>query len=92
MDTMMERLKQGERCWPAELVLRSAGLAVLYLCALLSRAAYRLVNQPPPHPGGPLEFAIAAAACACLSVGLALSLEGAGLLRPVPLPPRAWLP
>lgn len=92
MAALIERLRRGERCWMAELLLRLAGLAVFYLVAQISRGLCRLVNQPPPHPGSPLEFAVAAAACVGLSVGLALSLEGAGLFRLVPLPPRAWLP
>lgn len=91
MAAMIERIRRGERCWSAEFILRSAGLAVLYLSAQITRGLCRLVNQPPPHPGSPLEFAIAAAAFVCLSFGLALSLEGAGLFRPVPLPPRALI-
>lgn len=35
---------------------------------------------------------MAALAVACLWVGLALLIEGAGLFRLMPIPPRAMLP
>lgn len=92
MATMFERMKQGDGCWTAELTLRLAGLACLALSAFLARALGRLVNQVPPHSASPVELTVAAAVCACLSAGLALAVEGAGLFRLVPLPPRAWLP
>lgn len=92
MATMFERIKQGDRCWMAELTLRLAGLAVLAIAAFIARMLGRLINQGPPHSASPVELTIAAAACACLSAGLALAFEGAGLFRLVSLPPRAWLP
>lgn len=92
MRVILIRLQQGERWWPAELVLRAVGLGMLVLCALSSRWCCRLVSQPPQHPGTPLELAIAAIAFACLSAGIALLVEGPGLFRLVPIPPRAMLP
>lgn len=91
MVSIWKRLERGERCWPAEVVLRLAGTSMLYACAVIWRALCRLVGQPP-HPSGPLEFIIAAGVCICLSAGLALTLEGSGLFRLLPMPPRAMLP
>lgn len=88
MSSIIGRLQSGKRWWTAEFVLRTAGLALLGLCLMLARGIMRLVNQPPPHQGSPLELAMAAMAFACLSAGLALFLEGPELFRPVPLPPR----
>jgi cytochrome b561 len=90
--SIMQRLEHGERCWPAELVLRAAGLGLLYLCVLLSRSLCRLVDQPPPHQASPAEFALAAVVFLCLSSGLALLIIGPGLFQLVPRPPRAMLP
>lgn len=68
--------------------MRASGLLLLVVCGLLWRCTCRLADQPAT----PLECAVAALAFACLSVGIALFVEGPGLLRPVPVPPRAWLP
>ena len=84
MTTMIKRLGRGERCWPAEIAMRTAGLVPLTLFVLLWRALCR-------RPEDPIGFVLAVMACLCLWLGLALTLEGAGLLRPVPLPPRALL-
>jgi len=91
VSAIVERLARGERRWLAEFVLRVAGLVSLLLCALLSRVLSRLAEQAPPHSASPLEFLMGAAAFACLSAGLALLIEGAGLFRPVPMPPRALI-
>lgn len=92
MKALLSRLQQGERVWPAELVLRTAGLASLYACLLAWRWDCCLVAIPPKHDTTPQEFAVSILAVVCLSVGLALTLEGPNLLRRVPLPPRALLP
>ncbi|MBW8752978.1 MAG: hypothetical protein JF595_02325 [Sphingomonadales bacterium] len=92
MASIMQRLERGERYWPAELVLRAAGLGLLYFCTVLARPLYRLVNQPPPHQATPAEFALAAVIFVCLTSGLALLFVGPGLFRLVPRPPRAMLP
>jgi len=86
---IIARLERGERWWAAELLLRGAGCVALGILTLLSRWICRLV-LPPQHVG-PLQFTIAAAAFVCLSAGLALTLEGPGLFRSVPMPPRALL-
>lgn len=92
MASIMERLERGERCWPAELVLRAAGLGLLHFCTVLAWSVHRLVIQPPPHQGTPVEFALAAVIFFCLSSGLALLIIGPGLFERVPRPPRAILP
>lgn len=92
MRTFLVRLKDGRRWWAAELVLRTAGLCLFALCGLAMRWCCRLANEPPPHQPTPFELAVAAIAMVCLSTGLALALEGPGLFRPTPLPPRIMLP
>ena len=89
--SIRNRLERGERCWPADLALRGAGLGLLTLFMLAWRTVCRLADQPPPHGVAPSTFAIAAVAYACLSIGLALVLDGAGLFRLLPMPPRALL-
>lgn len=92
MKTILQRLRRGERVWTAELALRSAGAVLLYACLLAWRCDCRLVAASPAHDGTPVEMAVALLVWACLSTGLALTLVGPGLLRRVPLPPRALLP
>jgi hypothetical protein len=92
MRAILVRLQNGQRWWVAELCLRTAGLWLLVLCGLAMRWCRRLTYEPPHHQATPLELAVAAIAVACLSAGLALLLEGPGLFRHVPLPPRAILP
>jgi hypothetical protein len=89
LKAIKEQLHRGDRWWIAELILRTAGLGVLAVCALMARTVYRLINQPPAHDGTPLEFIVAATTVVSLWAGLALLFEGPGLFRPVPKPPRA---
>lgn len=92
MKALLSRLQRGERVWPAELVLRVAGLLSLHVCLLVWHWDCRLVAIPPKHDATPGEFAVAVFAAAILFIGLALTLEGPGLLRHMPVPPRALLP
>jgi hypothetical protein len=84
------KLRRGERCWPAEFVLRATGLGLLGLCALLARIVisdvHRTVVDTAP------EFLLAALAFFCLTGGLALLLFGPRLFKEMPTPPRALLP
>jgi hypothetical protein len=92
MARILELLRREQRWWPGEIALRLGGLALLGASWALACLTIRMVRQPPPHQSRPLEFLAAAAVFLCLSAGLALALEGTGLFRKVPLPPRAMLP
>lgn len=92
VQTIVVRLRRGEAGRPVDGGLRACGLAFLGGCTCAARCLHRQVGQLPLHPGSPLEAAIAALAVACLWVGLALLIEGAGLFRLMPIPPRAMLP
>jgi hypothetical protein len=91
MTTIHRRLCAGERIWAAEACFRLAGAGALAFCAWLARWLFRLVHLPPRHPASPLELAAAALAVVSLWAGLALVLEGPGLLRLMPRPPRALI-
>lgn len=92
MDAILAKLRRGERHWPAELAFRAVGLALLCICALGLRWICALVSEPPRHGATPLEMLAALLVFLCLGTGIALTFEGPGLLRHVPLPPRALLP
>jgi hypothetical protein len=87
---MIGKMRRGERCWPAEFVLRLGGLGLLGFCALLARLVVHhvqatVIDTPP-------EFVLSALAFCCLTSGLALLLFGPRLFRLMPRPPRALLP
>ena len=88
MRDIIRRMERGERCWPAEIVLRSFGLALLGLCAAAALWLFRLVHQPPPHSARPVEFLAAALAFFGWSLGCAFLAEGPGLFKLVPVPAR----
>ncbi len=83
MTTIHQRLRAGERIWATEACFRLAGLAALAVAGWIFR------QIPPRSQASPREFLAAALAVACLWAGLALALEGPGLLRLMPRPPRA---
>ena len=89
MSSHLDRLRRGERWWPAELLLRIAGLAFLYGACKLAVLAHHLIMRPPLHEPSLGEFAISAATFLCLTCGLALTVEGPGLFRLVPIPARS---
>lgn len=88
MSGKLDRLRKGERCWPAELVLRGLGLAALAACWRAALLAHRLITTPPAHPPTVGEFAICAVTVLLLTTGIALTFEGAGLFLEVPFPAR----
>lgn len=88
MSGTLDRLRKGERCWPAELVLRGLGLAALTACWRAALFAHRLIVELPAHPPTAGEFAICAVTVLLLTTGIALTFEGAGLFLQVPFPPR----
>jgi hypothetical protein len=90
IEITIDRLRRGERCWLAEIVLRSAGLLLLALCGLLAHDVVRQVQRIPA--GTPVEFGIAALVVVCLTAGLALLCFGPHLFKAMPVPPRALLP
>jgi len=86
MSPHLDRLRRGDRWWPAEFVLRIAGLAFLYGTGALAIGAHRLITSPPAHDATLGEFAICATTFLTLICGLALAFEGPGLFRLVPIP------
>lgn len=86
MFSHFDRLRRGERWWPAEIVLRTIGTVLLGVCYMLVDLAHDLVTAPPPHPATPGEFAICLAVVIALTSGLALTLFGPGLFEEVPIP------
>lgn len=91
MGTILNRFERGVRWWPAEIVLRCAGLCLLRLCAAIIAPLSRLLHQPP-HATRPVEFAVAALAFLAWSFGSALLLEGSALFKLADLPARHWHP
>ena len=88
MGRIMRRLESGERWWAAEIALRSFGLGLLCLCAASALWLYRSAHQPPPHGARVLEYGAALTAFMSWSLGCAFLVEGPGLFKLVPLPPR----
>ncbi|MDE2404559.1 MAG: hypothetical protein KGM17_07810 [Sphingomonadales bacterium] len=92
MTWFQERPAAGLPRWAAEVVLRGLGLGSLAGAAVAAIHLHRLVIATPPHAAALAEFAQCGGAVLLLSCGLALSLEGTGLFRRVPRPPRPLLP
>jgi len=88
MRQIIRRLERGERCWIAEIALRSLGLLLLGLCAALTLWLYRAVHQPPPHQYDASEIVAALIAVPSFSFGGLLLIEGSNLFRLVDLPAR----
>jgi len=78
-----DRLRRGERWWPAEIALRAVGLMLLGGCFELARLAHRMVTAPPPHQATLGEFAVCAAIVVALISGVALTFFGPGLFEEV---------
>lgn len=91
MSQYLERLRQGDRWWPAEVVLRLAGAALLGLSYRIVLLLHALVRVRPPHSASPAEFALGAVVYLTLSGGLSLAFAGPALLRQVPIPTRSAL-
>lgn len=88
MGRIMRRLESGERWWAAEIVFRSFGLILLGLCAASALWLYRSAHQPPLHDARALEYGAALTAFMSWSLGWAFLVEGPGLFKLIPLPPR----
>lgn len=79
-------LRAGKRWWPAEIVMRAAGLLCLLAASRVILAEHRLAIVPVPHDPGPCDLGRCAVFVALLSFGLMLTLWGPRLLREVDLP------
>ena len=91
MSQYLERLRQGDRWWPAEVVLRLIGAGLLGLSYRAALLVHTLVRVRPPHSATPAEFALGAAIYLSLTGGLSLAFAGPALLRHVPIPTRSAL-
>jgi hypothetical protein len=89
---ILRRLESDRPGWAAQIAVRSAGLALLGLCAAAAWWLHRSVHQLPHHSGTILEFAAAALAVISGCLGWALLGEGPGLFRLIPVPGRSVLP
>lgn len=86
MSGHLNRLRNGERWWAAEVLLRAGGLILLACSYRTAMAALRLINVRPPHQATLAEFAVCGATFFLLTCGLALTVEGPGLMRQLPVP------
>lgn len=77
--------------WATDLGLRTLGAMLLRASYGLALALHRQVAALPHGQTTLGEFALATAAFAALTSGLAFAVEGAGLFRLVPMPPRSFL-
>lgn len=91
MSRNLDRLRRGERWWPAEAVLRALGLLVLAASGRLALIAHRLLSASQPHQATAREFGLCLAIGLLLNLGLGLLLFGPKLFEHVPIPPHsAW--
>lgn len=88
MIRIMRRLEGGERWWAAEILLRTFGLAMLGLCVVSVLWLHGSLNMQPRHGPAALEYAAALAAFLGWSLGWVFLLEGPGLFKLIPVPPR----
>lgn len=88
MQTFLYRLERGAGGWPAQLSLRLGGALLLGLCALAVWALAVSMHRPPFHSASPAEFGEAISSVVTWSLGWALLIEGPGLFRLIPVPPR----
>jgi hypothetical protein len=86
---IVRKVESGERCWPAEIVLRGFGLALLALGAWAVSWLYRSFN-PAPHVAGLADDAAAVLAVLCWWFGWAFAILGPALFKRIPLPARHW--
>lgn len=81
-------LRAGRRWWPAEIVLRGAGLLLFMGCWRLALVAHRMATTPAPYPAGIGALAVSAAIVILLCGGLMLTFVGPVLFLEIPLPPH----
>ena len=83
---VLDRLHRGDRWWPAEVLFRTVGLALLGGCRKLALAGCHMAARPGLHPSALIMAGVSTAIVALLTCGLALAIGGPGLLRLVPDP------
>ncbi|MDG2532113.1 hypothetical protein P6144_00495 [Sphingomonas sp. HITSZ_GF] len=88
MRAFLRRLERGAGGWPAQLGLRLGGAAMLGLCALAAWALTVSMHRPPLHSADPAEYGEAIFSVIAWGLGWALLIEGPGLFRLIPVPPR----
>ncbi len=88
VQAFLRRLEQGAGGWPARLGLRLGGAVLLALCGLAAWTLYLSMNRPPLHNADPAEFGEAIFSVIAWALGWALLIEGPGLFRLIPVPPR----
>ncbi|MBB4839700.1 MULTISPECIES: hypothetical protein [Sphingomonas] len=88
MWVLLRRMEQGEGGWPAQLWLRFGGVLLLGACALAVWTLVVSMNRPPQHNATPAEFGEALSGVVAWTLGWALLIEGPGLFRLIPVPPR----
>lgn len=92
LQTRLFQLRRGQRWWPAEIAFRLLGLLSLYASWRLALLAHRMEGVTAPtgslhhHLARLADLAVCTGVIVTLSAGLLLAIEGAGLLRDVPLP------
>lgn len=91
MSSVLDRLRQGQRYWPAEIGLRALGIGLLAACSKVLLLVHQMVTTPPSHQATVAEFGLCAVAFVALTCGLAFTIEGPGLFRWVPIPPRSLI-
>jgi hypothetical protein len=88
MSKIMRRLESGERWWTAEIALRSFGLVLLGFCAFAAMWLYRSVHASPAHVIAAFHYLVAALVFLSWSLGWCFLVEGPGLFKLIPVPPR----
>lgn len=88
MGAFLRRLESGAGGWPAQLSLRAGGALLLGLCALAVWALTVSMHRPPAHNASPAEYGEAVSSILTWALGWALLIEGPGLFRLIPVPPR----
>lgn len=88
MRLLWRQLEEGEGGWAAQLGLRLGGALLLGTCALLAWALFVSMHRPPEHNASPAEFGEALSSVVTWALGWALLIEGPGLFRLIPVPPR----
>lgn len=88
MGRIMRRLESDERWWAAEILFRIVGLMLLALCSCAALWLYRSVHLLPAHNIRVFEYGAALIAFVSWSLGWSFLVEGPGLFKLMPVPPR----
>lgn len=83
--------RRSQRTWSGDIALRGLGILLLRASYGVALYLHRHMAEPLQTRATPADFAIATVVFATLVSGLAFAVEGAGLFRLVPMPPRSFL-